>query len=77
LNAWTEQVSAAPPLAVERFSSINLFGKQLVLAVWQGIDAWSPPPFSGALMIRHRVVRIVRDYGMFDRDEAPQSFSSA
>ena len=74
LNAWREQVNAAHPLMVECFSSINLVGKQLVLAAWQGIDAWSPQPFPGALMIRHRVVRIARDYGMFDRGEAPQCF---
>jgi hypothetical protein len=28
----------------------------------------------GQAELRHRVVRIVRDYGMFDRREAPQYY---
>src|SRR5262249_32382893 len=49
----------------------------LLLAAWRGADAaksWSPTNLDGATSVRHRHVRIIRDYGMFDRREAPQFF---
>lgn len=58
---------------VELYESIYTPGKRLVLASWRDAQAaagWRPP--AGAL--RHRQVRIVRDYGMFDRREAPQYY---
>jgi hypothetical protein len=36
--------------------------------------AWKPTSFAGAGDIRHREVRIIRDYGMFERREAPQFY---
>lgn len=59
------------------FESIYNPGKCLVLASWKdgGVAAWQPPVASNpAKEIRHREVRIVRDYGMFDRREAPQYY---
>jgi hypothetical protein len=32
--------------------------------------------FDGVEALRHRVVRVIRDYGMFDRREAPQFYAS-
>ena len=60
----------------ELYESIYTAGKLLLLGSWSGVhaaDAWKPrPPPRGEL--RHRQVRIVRDYGMFDRREAPQYY---
>jgi heme-degrading monooxygenase HmoA len=61
----------------EAFESIYEQGKLLLLALWQDVASaqkWSPrhPPFAQTL--RWRRVRIIRDYGMFDRREAPQFF---
>jgi heme-degrading monooxygenase HmoA len=60
------------------FASIVTPGKLALLVGWKTADAaraWSPAPIDGAL--RHRVVRVIRDYGMFDRREAPQFFPDA
>jgi heme-degrading monooxygenase HmoA len=58
------------------FQSINNPGKWLLLSSWKGITLdWAPLSSSKyAKEIRHRVVRVVRDYGMFDRREAPQYY---
>ena len=60
----------------ETFESITAPGKLLLLVSWRDGDAadrWTPRiPAEGAL--RHRQVRIIRDYGMFDRREAPQYY---
>jgi hypothetical protein len=37
-------------------------------------NAWSPRKIDGIASLRHRKVRIVRDYGRFDRREAPQFY---
>jgi heme-degrading monooxygenase HmoA len=61
----------------ELFESIHAPGKLLLLASWRdanGADAWTPAPPPGAKSLRHRQVRIIRDYGMFDRREAPQFY---
>ena len=61
-------------LEYELFESITNPGKLLILAAWRdkpAADGWKPTP-SGD--IRHREVRIIRDYGMFDRREAPQFY---
>lgn len=61
----------------ELFESIYAAGKVLLLASWRdaaAADAWQPAPVPGAKSLRHRRVRIVRDYGMFDRREAPQYY---
>jgi heme-degrading monooxygenase HmoA len=56
----------------EVFESITNPGKLLLLTAWRddaAADAYAPRAAS-----RHRRVRIVRDYGMFDRREAPQYY---
>jgi heme-degrading monooxygenase HmoA len=61
----------------ELFESITQPGKLLVLGSWRDKAAaatWQPAPFSGADAPRHRQVRVIRDYGMFERREAPQYY---
>jgi heme-degrading monooxygenase HmoA len=56
------------------FASIYNAGKFALLASWRdrpSAEKYSPPASAG---VRHRVVRVVRDYGMFDRRESPQFF---
>ena len=62
------------------FASIYNPGKLALLALWRdpaSANTWIPRKLASAQMLRHRRVRIVRDYGMFDRREAPQFFSDA
>jgi heme-degrading monooxygenase HmoA len=64
----------------EAFESIYQPGKLLLLAGWRDADAaeaWSPGKPERAQSLRHRHVRIVRDYGLFDRREAPQFYPEA
>jgi heme-degrading monooxygenase HmoA len=59
----------------ETWESIYNPGKLLLLASWRdagAADGWEPVVPRGRL--RHRRVRVVRDYGMFDRREAPQYY---
>ena len=61
----------------ESFESIYQPGKLLLLAGWRDAEAaaaWSPGKPADAPSLRQRHVRIVRDYGMFDRREAPQFY---
>jgi heme-degrading monooxygenase HmoA len=61
----------------ELFESITNPGKLLILASWRDKAAaqkWRP---TGSDRIRHRLVRVIRDYGMFDRREAPQFYPDA
>lgn len=60
----------------EVFESITNPGKLLLLVSWQdaaAASAWRPTMPAG-LELRHRQVRIIRDYGMVDRREAPQFY---
>lgn len=63
----------------EVFESIYNPGNVLLLATWRdaaAAEAWTPAPspvFDGA-KLRHRRVRVIRDYGMYDRREAPQYY---
>src|SRR6266540_3604217 len=60
----------------EVFESIYNPGKLLLLASWRdapAAGAWMPNR-PEAVQLRHRRVRVVRDYGMFDRREAPQFY---
>jgi heme-degrading monooxygenase HmoA len=61
----------------ERFASIYRPGKALLLAGWR--DAASAerfrPPAMPDVTMRHRSVRVIRDYGMRDRREAPQYYA--
>jgi len=61
-------------VACESFAGIAVDGRPLLLASWvdaAAAGAWQPPPLAG---LRHRQVRVVRDYGMHDRREAPQYY---
>jgi hypothetical protein len=62
------------------FASIYDPGKLALLVLWKdakAADQWTPLRTAGIQTLRHRKIRIVRDYGMFDRREAPQFFSDA
>jgi len=62
-------------LDCEVFESILSPGKLLILVSWRdkfAADSWTPASFDGAEEVRHREVRVIRDYGMYDRREAPQ-----
>lgn len=59
----------------EIYESIYTAGKFLLLASWRDANAaaaWSPHRTTPDA--RHRHVRVVRDYGMTDRREAPQYY---
>jgi heme-degrading monooxygenase HmoA len=61
-------------VAHEVFAGINDPGKLLLLVSWEDRGAgerWRANTTSGG-DVRHRAVRIIRDYGMRDRREAPQ-----
>jgi heme-degrading monooxygenase HmoA len=54
------------------FESIVGPGKFILLASWR--DKAAAEGLQGGADIRHRRVRVIRDYGMFDRAEAPQYY---
>jgi heme-degrading monooxygenase HmoA len=59
------------------FASIYNKGKLALLASWpdrRSAERFESRFFNDIGAIRHRVVRIVRDYGMFDRRESPQYY---
>jgi heme-degrading monooxygenase HmoA len=59
------------------FASIYNAGKLALLASWRergSAELFEPHPPTETGAVRHRVVRIVRDYGMFDRRESPQYY---
>ena len=58
----------------EVFESIYNPGKLVLLASWANSTAWEPTAIAGT-GLRHRRVRVIRDYGMFDRREAPQYYA--
>jgi heme-degrading monooxygenase HmoA len=61
----------------EVYESIYNPGKLLVLASWRSADAaqrWTPSRPDQVASLRHRRVRVIRDYGMFERREAPQFY---
>lgn len=61
----------------DTFESIYNPGKMLVLTSWktaEDAERWTPNSFAGVAKLRHRRVRNVRDYGMFERREAAQYY---
>ena len=57
------------------FASITQPAKRALLVSWADAlagQAWRPGEPEAGNLLRHRAVRIVRQYGMFDRHEAPQ-----
>ena len=64
-------------LEQDTYESIYAPGKLVLLASWRdaaAAGAWRPRA-GGQADLRHRTVRVVRDYGMFDRREAPQYYA--
>jgi len=62
------------------WASIYNPGKMALLVAWKeprAADNWTPRKVDGVASLRHRKVRIVRDYGRFDRREAPQFYPDA
>jgi heme-degrading monooxygenase HmoA len=69
--------SADGLVADEIFESIYNPGKLLLLGTWRDSDAarkWTPKTGPSGGVLRHRRVRVIRDYGMTDRFEAPQFY---
>ena len=61
----------------EAFESIYTPGKLVLLASWREAKAaerWRPSASKAIQSLRHRQVRVVRDYGLFERREAPQYY---
>jgi heme-degrading monooxygenase HmoA len=71
-------------VSIERFESLSVPGKILSLSFWrdeEAVRAWRNSPEHRSAQrtgrggvfadYRLRVVSILRDYGMFERDEAP------
>lgn len=59
------------------FASIYNEGKVALLTSWRdrrSAEVFDVGPLASARSVRHRVVRVVRDYGMFDRRESPQYY---
>jgi heme-degrading monooxygenase HmoA len=59
------------------WASISNPGKLALLISWtdaKAADAWSLSQTDGIDKLHHRKIRIVRDYGRFDRREAPQYY---
>jgi heme-degrading monooxygenase HmoA len=64
----------------EIFKSIYRPGKFALLAGWRTAAAglaWQPRAAAAGAEIRHRAIRVVREYGMFDRRESPQFHAPA
>ncbi|MFZ2114200.1 MAG: antibiotic biosynthesis monooxygenase [Solirubrobacteraceae bacterium] len=74
-----EKVSLPPSstdlLDAESYSGITVTGKHLMLAAWRSDDAAGAWIEHQSVEARHRHIRIIRDYGMHRREEAPQYFS--
>jgi heme-degrading monooxygenase HmoA len=65
-------------VAYDVFESIYNPGKLALLTGWKSAEAastWSPGKIDGVDQLRHRRIRVVRDYGRFDRREAPQFYA--
>jgi len=74
------EASRAGVIEHDVFASIYNPGKFALLVSWKDAEAatlWTPIKAGIAQALRHRRVRIVRDYGMFDRREAPQFYPDA
>jgi heme-degrading monooxygenase HmoA len=59
------------------WASIYNPGKLALLIGWKepaAAEEWVPKKIEGIEKLRHRKVRVVRDYGRFDRREAPQYY---
>ena len=73
---WLDQ-EQADLIDYDVFASIYNEGKLALLASWRdrvAAERFKPLSRAGVAGARHRVVRVVRDYGMFDRRESPQYY---
>jgi heme-degrading monooxygenase HmoA len=71
-------VNSSAVVEHEVYASIYNPGKLALLVSWKdakAADGWSPKMIEGVEKLRHRKVRVVRDYGRFDRREAPQYYA--
>lgn len=72
-------------VSVERFESLTTPGKMLSLSIWrdeEAVTVWRETMAHRRVQMRSRagvfqdyrlrVASVIRDYGMFERDEAPQ-----
>lgn len=62
------------------WASIYNPGKMALLVIWRdakAAESWMPQKLDGIATLRHRKIRVVRDYGRFDRREAPQYYADA
>ncbi|MBV8921187.1 antibiotic biosynthesis monooxygenase family protein [Bradyrhizobium sp.] len=60
------------------WASIYNPGKMALLVGWTDVELagrWMPSKIDGIEKLRHRAVRVIRDYGRFDRREAPQFYA--
>jgi heme-degrading monooxygenase HmoA len=83
-GALVDYDGAAGLVDAERYASITTPDpdKMLVLAAWrdeQALTAWQanrprPSTMAPAATVRQRTVRVIRDYGLRDRYEAPQYY---
>ena len=87
-SAFTNQTGLLPPhfgldlknagvVDHDVYDSIYNPGKLALLVGWKSAEAanrWSPRKIDGVEKLRHRRIRVVRDYGRFDRREAPQFY---
>ena len=78
-DTFVEQLGLDPRQAGlvghDAYESIYNPGKMLLLTAWSRSDdcgLWHPAGATGRN--RHRAMRTIRDYGMFDRRETPQCF---
>jgi heme-degrading monooxygenase HmoA len=80
LTALRLEVPGGGLIDHDLFASIYNPGKLALLVSWQDAataQRWTPVRPDGIETLRHRHIRIVRDYGMFDRREAPQFYPDA
>jgi heme-degrading monooxygenase HmoA len=71
-------VNGGAVAAHDVWASIYNPGKMALLVSWKdakAAEAWAPNKIDGVEKVRHRKVRVVRDYGRFDRREAPQYYA--
>ena len=76
-SGWDSRLSASGLVAWDVFDAVLTPGDIILLVSWR--DQTAAEAFDGTVSLkdgaRFRRVRVVRDYGMFDRREAPQYYS--
>jgi heme-degrading monooxygenase HmoA len=76
IAAWFGMDGAARPVSWDVFDAVLSPGSLILLATWR--DREAADAFTAGVSlhdgIRLRQVRVVRDYGMYDRREAPQYY---